>query len=807
MMYRLGLRLTLRSGREPFARLVVTAVAVAIGVAIMLAVLADFHAFTASNNRPSWQSTVGRSLTSNYATATTSDLWNYSDDIYQGRTIDRLDVAGLGPHAPVPPGISHLPGPGQYYASPALAALLRSTPAGELGNRFPGRLIGTIGSRALSGPDELAIYIGYAPSKLASLPATNLVSRITAVPGRQLWTHYFRDAFIVGAIAFVFPILILIGTATRLAAARREERYAALRLVGATSRQVNIISSVDAVISALLGAALGIVIFLLIQPWLVHTAITSQRYFASEVNPTAAGYLIVLIGVPAASALSSLLSLRRVRISPLGVTRRVTPPAPALWLAVPLAIGIVVFVLGLNLTNNQRISPALLLGLIIILVGLVVAGPWLTAQAARLLSRLSSGASALLAARRLSDNPRGAFRSVRGLVLAVFLGTVLAGLLPAVEAITATPNARTLSNVLLDGFTSAPVCGNNANCTGSSTGPVPQNPLALSSAQQQRIALRGMPPHAAAALLSGLRTIPGATAIPIWYHPVPGGSARSGPAKSASGGPGPGGSGPPGSSGPGGPGGGIGKVFGDGPSPYGVISCTGLRELKVLGQCAPGRTAVVVQSASLFTDNPRYSTQAIASPSSPAATPDISRLPLQALLVKVNNASTLEKVRTFLVTHSSLSASGTAPRTFGEAVQARAVIADTVQRLIYIAVVLTIIVAGCSLAVAVGGSLVERKRPFTLLRVTGTPISTLYRVVFTEAVLPLVAATLVAGGLGYLIAVLTVHRMAPAGTPVPAPGHAYYLTMGTGLVASFLVILASLPLLGRMTGPDKVRFE
>ena len=160
-----------------------------------------------------------------------------------------------------------------------------------------------------------------------------------------------------------------------------------------------------------------------------------------------------------------------------------------------------------------------------------------------------------------------------------------------------------------------------------------------------------------------------------------------------------------------------------------------------------------------------------------------------------------------LVTHATQSESGTAPRTFGEAVRARAAVADTVQRLLYIAVVLTLIVAGCSLAVSVGGSLVERKRPFTLLRVTGTATSTLYRVVLAEAVLPLVAATVVAAVLAYIIAVLTVSRLAPAGTPVPVPGHAYFLMMGTGLIASLLVILASLPLLGRITGPDKVRFE
>src|SRR5581483_7961535 len=106
-------------------------------------------------------------------------------------------------------------------------------------------------------------------------------------------------------------------------------------------------------------------------------------------------------------------------------------------------------------------------------------------------------------------------------------------------------------------------------------------------------------------------------------------------------------------------------------------------------------------------------------------------------------------------------------------------------------------------AVTVGGSLVERKRAFTLLRVTGTPTSTLYRVVFAEAVLPLVAATVVAAGIAYLIAALTVGKLAPAGTPVPVPGHAYFLTMGTGLIAALLVILVSLPLLGRLTGPDQ----
>ena len=120
---------------------------------------------------------------------------------------------------------------------------------------------------------------------------------------------------------------------------------------------------------------------------------------------------------------------------------------------------------------------------------------------------------------------------------------------------------------------------------------------------------------------------------------------------------------------------------------------------------------------------------------------------------------------------------------------------------------LTLLVAGCSLAATAGGSLVERKRPLTLLRVTGTATSTLYRVVCLEAVLPLDAATLVAACIAYDTAVLAVRTLAPGGTPAPTLGHVYYLTMSAGLVAALLVIIASLPPLRRITGPGSVHFE
>ncbi len=72
--------------------------------------------------------------------------------------------------------------------------------------------------------------------------------------------------------------------------------------------------------------------------------------------------------------------------------------------------------------------------------------------------------------------------------------------------------------------------------------------------------------------------------------------------------------------------------------------------------------------------------------------------------------------------------------------------------------------AGCSLAVSVGGGLVDRKRPFTLLRVSGTPVSVLSRVVLLEAAVPLVAATVVAAAIAYGTSLMAFLRLAP---PVP----------------------------------------
>src|SRR6185312_2136104 len=284
-MLRLGLRLTLRSGREGLVRLLITAAAVAVGVALLLGVLAEFHAFQANSSRPCWSCTDGAAVPSTLPAH--GELWNNSVDFYQGQTISRLDVAALGPAAPAPPGITRLPPAGDYYASPALAALLATVPADQLGARFPGQLIGTIGPAALNGAGDLAIYIGHTPAQVNRIPGTTWVTAINSAPAPGVFTPFFRYAFGVGVLAVVFPMLVLISTATRLAASRREERFASLRLVGGTPGDIRIVATVEAVISAFLGAAGGTAIFLLVRPALAGAALVGTQYFESDLTPTA----------------------------------------------------------------------------------------------------------------------------------------------------------------------------------------------------------------------------------------------------------------------------------------------------------------------------------------------------------------------------------------------------------------------------------------------------------------------------------------------------------------------------------------
>ena len=210
----------------------------------------------------------------------------------------------------------------------------RPQPANELRDRFPGHQIGTIGAAALPSPNSLIIVIGHTARQLSQAPGAVEVGAIQRTPANCYACQNAVGSgpvlqFILagGAVALLLPVLILIATASRLSAARREERFAAMRLVGATPRQISVVSAVEAVVAAVAGVAVGFALFFVFRPLLYHVPFTGAPLAPGDLSLHGIDIVLVVIGVPVAAVVSARLALRRVQISPLGVTAAsVVPP-------------------------------------------------------------------------------------------------------------------------------------------------------------------------------------------------------------------------------------------------------------------------------------------------------------------------------------------------------------------------------------------------------------------------------------------------------------------------------------------------
>jgi hypothetical protein len=123
-------------------------------------------------------------------------------------------------------------------------------------------------------------------------------------------------------------------------------------------------------------------------------------------------------------------------------------------------------------------------------------------------------------------------------------------------------------------------------------------------------------------------------------------------------------------------------------------------------------------------------------------------------------------------------------------------------------------IAGCTLAAGIAAGLADRKRPFSMLRLTGAwlatlrltgaRLATLRRVVALESAVPLLAAAAVAIGTGFGAAAMFASEVQQH--PMMAPGAAYYLLTAGGILAALGIIAATFPLLARI-GPEVARNE
>jgi hypothetical protein len=734
-------------------RCLVTAAAVALGVGLLLAALAGMNGLQAQSLRSAWLDTAAQAT---QQASTSHGLWWLSGtDQFGTGAIDRIDVAAAGPHAPIPPGLHRLPGAGEYYVSPALSALMRSAPPNELRDRFPGRQIGIIGPAALPSPNSLIVVVGYSARELSRAPGAVLVRAIQHTQSNCYRCQntigsgsILQFILVVGAVALVLPILILIATASRLSAARREQRFAAMRLIGATPLQISTVSAVESVIAAVAGVIVGFALFFVIRPLLYHVSFTGAPFAHGDLSLSWTDIAAVAIGVPLAALVSARIALRQVQASPLGVSRHVTSRPPRIARIIPLVAGIAELGYFDAKGKPGDVGGQLLelfVGFALLVVGLILAGPWFTTAGSRLMVKRAGRPATLIAGRRLLDNPKAAFRFISGLVIALFVTSALFGSLSSIATDAGQREGETTGQATLaDLFCSY----STSNCPASAQVP-------------------SVSTHA----LAELRATPGVLAVTI-VHQNPTSSLEGNP-------------------------------FGNARNSFGLVACDQLAKTPAIGTCAPGAAAVNVGYFLSNVLGHRANAATKVWPTASISATQIAKLPVDAVVVATNGTSgAVERARTTLEKVFSFQGGGVAIDAFDPST---ARLLAMIQDMTDVLIIASLIVAACSLAVNIAAGMGERKRPFSLLRLTGVPKALLHRVVALESAMPLFLVSAVSIVVGLVSAALYLHSQ--AGLAFQIPGVAYWATVAGGLAASLAIIASTFPLIDRITGPEVARNE
>ena len=121
-----------------------------------------------------------------------------------------------------------------------------------------------------------------------------------------------------------------------------------------------------------------------------------------------------------------------------------------------------------------------------------------------------------------------------------------------------------------------------------------------------------------------------------------------------------------------------------------------------------------------------------------------------------------------------------------------------------VAAFFVLIIGAFGLAASMVGGLIERRRPFALLRASGVYLSELRRSVLLETAATMAVVSVVGVGIGMLLAYGSTRQ---GGADWRWPGADVYGLIGGGVLAALLFSTIALPLLNLTTRHDAVRFE
>ncbi|NNN35190.1 ABC transporter permease [Streptomyces sp. S3(2020)] len=419
----MGVRFAFAGGREGWIRVLLTAVGVGLGVALLLLTTAIPNAMATREKREQARSDMSFSANPPKK-ADDTVIVGYVTTTYHDKNVRGRELEPEGSRSPLPPGVSAFPAAGEMVVSPALKELLDSDDGKALRERLPDRIVGTIGESGLIGSAELAFYRG--AEGLAPQINGTYVDRIKRFgTPEQDQTSDPLDPVLLLLILVVFavlltPVAVFIAAAVRFGGERRDRRLAALRLVGSDARMTRRVAAGEAMAGAMVGLVLGAGFFMIGRQIAGSVEVFDYSFFPSYLNPSPLLALLVAVAVPAAAVLVTQLALRGVVIEPLGVVRTAKPARRRLWWRLLLPLGGLAMLYpmigqGRDGGNfNQYLTVG---GVLLLLVGVTALLPW---GVEAVVSRLGAGPVAWqLAVRRLQLSSGTAARMVNGIAVAV----------------------------------------------------------------------------------------------------------------------------------------------------------------------------------------------------------------------------------------------------------------------------------------------------------------------------------------------------------------------------------------------------
>ncbi|ARQ72226.1 hypothetical protein CAG99_08225 [Streptomyces marincola] len=413
------------TGGPGWARTVLTAVGVGLGVVVLMLAASVPHMLAERDARADARSPLH--LEEDAEAGQDTLLTAYAGTEYRDALIGGLELqpdAGVEETtAQPPPGVDAWPGPGEMVVSPALRDLLDSEDGGLLAERLGHRTVGIIGPEGLEGPSELYYYAGVDTldgdhgMRVGGFGMTMAESPLPAI---------LVLLVLVLCVVLLMPVAVFIATAVRFGGERRDQRLAALRLVGADADMTRRIAAGEALVGALFGLVAGVGGFLALRQYLGSVTVWEFSAYPRDIVPSPVLTVLILVGVPVAAVAASLFALRGVAIEPLGVVRESTVRRRRLvWRLVPGALGLLLLLpftgpfTGDSGVEQIRVAT----GVVLLLAGVTVLLPWLVERVVGLLR--GGPVSWQLATRRLQLGSGAAARTVSGITVAVAGATAL----------------------------------------------------------------------------------------------------------------------------------------------------------------------------------------------------------------------------------------------------------------------------------------------------------------------------------------------------------------------------------------------